>query len=363
MSRQVLGTYLSGPAVRDNAFDTIRLLAAASVILSHAFVLVEGRESAEPLYQLSDGQITVGRAAVAAFFVVSGLLISMSFERSKSWFKFAMNRALRLLPGLWVCILLLVFLFGPLMTTLPLAQYFGSAETIGFFGNVAFLARSHSIAGVFEGLPGGDAVNGSLWTLKYEVASYVFGALLLCTGRFKVAVVAACWMAAMIAAPFIGDPLEKGGLAYHGAWMVWLFRFYGAGMLLYVLRDHIPISREAALACLALVLLATFTPAYTEALALFGSYAIVAAAFLASDWFKKLTHRGDLSYGVYIYAFPVQQALVPLSNETAIPWLTNTLLSLPITFLLAGLSWRLVERPALALKNVFGGQKKAAPSG
>ena len=363
MSRHVLGSYLSGPAVRDNAFDTIRLLAAASVILSHAFVLVGGQESAEPLYQLSDGQITIGRGAVAAFFVVSGLLISMSFERSKSWIKFTMNRALRLLPGLWVCVVLLVFLFGPVTTTLPLSQYFGSSETIGFFGNVVFLARSHAIAGVFDGLPGSDAVNGSLWTLKYEVASYVFGALLLCTGRYRTAIVIACWIATMVAAPIIGDPLEKHGIAYHGAWMVWLFRFYGAGMVLYVLRDHIPVSRAAALACLALVVAATFTPVYTEALAIFGAYALIAAAFLASGWFKRLTQRGDLSYGVYIYAFPVQQALVPFSNETAIPWLTNVALAMPITFALAGLSWHFVERPALSLKNGFGARKKAAPSG
>jgi peptidoglycan/LPS O-acetylase OafA/YrhL len=362
MKRATLGDCLSGPGVRDNAFDTIRLLAAAFVIFSHAFVLVDGRESAEPLYNLSDGQITIGRGAVAAFFVVSGLLISMSFERSKSWIKFTINRALRLLPGLWVCVFVLVLFFGPVMTRLPLPDYFQSPETLGFLGNLALIPRNHSIGGVFDGLPGSDAVNGSLWTLKYEVACYVFGALLLCAGRFKIGVTAALWIGAMIAAPIIGDPLEQRGAAYHGAWMVWLFRFYGAGMLLYLLRDHIPLSKPAALACLAVILGATFTPAYTEALAIFGSYALIASAFLAADWFKKMTHRGDISYGVYIYAFPVQQALVPFSNETAVPWLTNAALSLPITLLLAALSWTFVEKPALALKNRFGARKTAAPT-
>lgn len=362
MANSTLGAHLTGAAARDNAFDTIRLLAAASVIISHAFVLVSGQESVEPLYILSDGQITIGRAAVAAFFVVSGLLISMSFERSKSWFKFATNRALRLLPGLWVCILLLVVLFGPIVTTLPLPQYFQSTETIGFFGNVVFLARSHSIGGVFEGLPGGDAINGSLWTLKYEVASYVFGALLLCAGRLKTLFTLAAWLLAMIATPIIGDPLHHGGAAYHGAWMVWLFRFYGAGMLLYLLRDRIAVAKTPALACLAAILLATFTPLYTEVLAIFGSYALVALAFLASGWFKRLTHRGDLSYGVYIYAFPVQQLFVPISNQTAIPWLTNIALSLPVTFTLAALSWHFVEHPALALKGMLTARKKATQS-
>lgn len=363
MTHSTLGAHLTGAAARDNAFDTIRLIAAASVIFSHAFVLTTGQTSDQPLYDASNGQITLGHAAVAAFFVVSGLLISMSFERSKSWFKFAMNRALRLLPGLWACIAVLVLLFGPVLTSLPIREYFQSSETVGFVGNVAFLARSHSIAGVFDGLPSGDAINGSLWTLKYEVASYVFGALLLCAGRFQIALVAAAWVAAMVATPIFGHPLEHGGAAYHLAWMAWLFRFYGAGMLLYLLRDRIRIATVPAFACLGVIIVATFTPVYTEALAIFGSYALVASAFLASGWFKRLTQRGDLSYGVYIYAFPVQQLFVPISNDTAIPWLTNTALSLPVTFLLAWLSWQFVERPALLLKSVISARKDAAHSG
>lgn len=99
MTGATFETGLSAKGGRDNAFDTIRLLAAATVIFSHAFVQVDGRELAEPLYRLTGGQITIGRSAVAAFFVVSGLLISMSFDRSRSLGRFVSNRALRLFPG------------------------------------------------------------------------------------------------------------------------------------------------------------------------------------------------------------------------------------------------------------------------
>jgi peptidoglycan/LPS O-acetylase OafA/YrhL len=213
-----------------------------------------------------------------------------------------------------------------------------------------FFPFSQSVEGVFDGLPGSDAINGSLWTLKYEVACYAFGTMLISTGKFRIAVVTACWLGAMVATRILGDPLEQSGATYYIAWMVWLFRFYGAGMLLYLLRDRIPLSIAPAMASLAVVIGSAFTPFFTESLATFGAYALIASAFLAARWFKDLTASGDLSYGVYIYAFPVQQALVPISLETSIPWLTNVLLATPVTFLLAALSWRFVERPALNLK-------------
>lgn len=354
MNGQTLGTVMAGGGGRDNAFDTIRLLAAASVILSHAFVLVDGREAAEPLYRITEGQITIGRAAVAAFFVVSGLLISMSFDRSKSMGRFVGNRALRLFPGLWMCIFALVFIAGPILTTIPLTDYARGHDTLGFLGNLVFFPLSQSVAGVFDGLPGSDALNGSLWTLKYEVACYAFGALLLSSPRHRTLVVALCWAAAMIAMPLIGDPLEQKGAAYYLSWMIWLFRYYGAGMLLYLLRDRLPLSKAGALICLFVASVGMFTPVFTELLATVGAYALIVSAYLAVPWFKKLTASGDLSYGVYIYAFPVQQALVPYSLGTSIPWLTNVLLATPITFVLAALSWHFVERPALKMKGRIG---------
>lgn len=348
-----LGDQLTRSGARDNAFDTIRLLAAAAVIFSHAFVQVDGREISEPLFRLTEGQITIGRSAVAAFFVVSGLLISMSFDRTNSLERFVSNRALRLFPGLWVCLILLIFLFGPLMTTASISEYATSRETIGFIGSFLFFPFSQSVEGVFDGFPGSDAINGSLWTLKYEVACYAFGALLISTGRFRITVVAVCWIGSMLGTRILGDPLEQSGATYYLSWMVWLFRFYGAGMLFYLLRDRIPLSKPIAMACLAAALGSAFTPYFTECLATFGAYALIASAFLATRWFKDLTAKGDLSYGVYIYAFPVQQALVPFSLETPIPWITNFLIATPITFLLAWLSWHFVERPALNLKSRF----------
>lgn len=347
---QTLAERLTGPGARDNGFDTIRLFAASAVILSHGFALTHGGEESEPLYQATSGQATIGLTAVAIFFIVSGLLISLSFDRSRRWTDFARNRALRLFPGLWVCVFLTVFLFGPAFTSLPLAAYFADNRTFGFLGNLLFLPVGHGMGGMFPDHPFAGAVNGSLWTLKYEVACYIGGSVLLSLGRWRKAIVWLAWLTAIAGTFYLGNPRTHDGALYHLAQLLWLFRFYGAGMLAYLYRDRIVLTARGGWLSLLLVFAAIVTPFFTEALAIFGAYSVLVLAYHAAIWFRRMTRKGDLSYGVYIYAFPVQQALIPLSLTFSAPALANMLLALPITFLLAWLSWQYVEAPALQLK-------------
>lgn len=359
---QTLGQSLSGPDARDNAFDSIRLFAASAVIISHSFALTTGSDLTEPLFRLTQGQATIGLSAVGIFFIVSGVLISMSFDRSKTAARFALNRALRLFPGLWVCILLTVFVLGPMLTVLSLTDYLTSGQTWGFLGAFVFWPFSSGMGGVFPDHPYAYAVNGSLWTLKYEVACYIGGAILLSTGRWRRALVLLAWAVSMIGTILLEDPHQQSGLLYHVAQLLWLFRFYGAGMLCYLYRDRIPL--HTGYGCLAAlgVVLAMATPFFTEALALGGAYFVLVLAFHAPSWFKRLTRKGDMSYGVYIYAFPIQQALVPFSLSLSLPALTNMALAFPIILGLAWLSWHYVEAPALRFKpGSIGAQKRARP--
>lgn len=357
---QTLGQSLSSPNARDNAFDSVRLFAASAVIISHSFALTRGSDLTEPLFRMTQGQATIGLSAVGIFFIVSGVLISMSFDRSKAAARFALNRALRLFPGLWVCILLTVFVLGPMLTMLPLIDYFSDKQTWGFLGALIFWQFSPGMGGVFPDHPYPHAVNGSLWTLKYEVACYIGGALLLSTGRWRRALVLLVWGISMTGTILLGDPHQHSGLLYHVAQLLWLFRFYGAGMLCYLYRDRIPLHTGYGWLAALGVVLAMATPLFTEALALGGAYAVLVLAFHAPRWFKRLTRKGDMSYGVYIYAFPVQQALVPLSISMGWSALTNMTLAFPITLGLAWLSWHYVEAPALRFKpGSTGAQKRA----
>ncbi len=337
---------------RDNAFDSIRLVAATSVIFSHAFVLVTGLEAAEPFFALTRGQSTIGRAAVAVFFVVSGLLISASFDRSKDWLQFGWSRVIRLIPALWVCCLLLAFVMGPIVTTYAAEAYFRSDNVYHFLKVMFFVPSGSGLPGVFHGLPSGDAVNGSLWTLRYEVACYVLGTFLLSLGKRRIFVVSILWISSLVLSRLQGDAAQYGGVTYHLVWLTHLFRFYGAGMLIYLLRDKIVVRSDAGwLACILVAISAVLGSVFNEVLAIAGSYCIVVLAYNAPSWFKRFTHRGDISYGVYIYAFPVQQLLVPASLKSSAPILMNSLLSLAIVLVLATLSWRLIEKPALSLKK------------
>ena len=120
---------------RSNNFDTLRLVAAGSVIFSHAFLLSQGRQDNEPLVLLTGGQSVLGVVGVFVFFVISGFLVTQSFETTGSPLRFLAKRALRIYPGLAACILLCAFVLGPLVTSLPLGAYLRSAGVYDFLLN------------------------------------------------------------------------------------------------------------------------------------------------------------------------------------------------------------------------------------
>jgi len=337
---------------RGNAFDSIRLIAATAVLFSHSYMISTGSEALEPLYWASGGQARIGFSAVAVFFVISGLLISQSFDRSSTILSFVRKRALRILPALWVCAILAVFVLGPLATTASLSSYFFGSDIALYLRNTLLLLDDHPLTGVFEDRPMAAVINGSLWTLKYEIACYALCATLMMVGRHRKVAVIVTWLASFAVIRIFGEPENYRWLWYHLMQMANLFRFFGAGMLLYLYRDQVILNPRSAIIALAVVLATIVVPGgfFYEALATLGAYAIIVLAFRAPSWLADITKSGDLSYGVYIYAFPIQQAAVPFSQQFALPWLVNTLIALPLTFLAAWLSWRLVEKPALSLK-------------
>ncbi|WFL78076.1 acyltransferase [Altererythrobacter arenosus] len=333
------GRTLSSLAGEKNGFDTIRLLAACAVIFSHSFPLT-GRH--EPLMALT-GQATLGDLAVAAFFLISGLLVSASFDRG-SLARYADRRLRRIMPGLVVSVAISAFVFGSIFSSLPLGEFLVHPETLRFLGNALFLPVGYDLPGVFLDHPM-RAVNGSLWSLKYEMACYVFVPIALAAARWRKPAVIAAWLASFAVAWAIPDGAR--GAAYVLDLGAGLFRFYGTGMLLYLFADRVVIRRDWAWYALALMIAAAFTPLFEEVAATAGAYAMVSFAYLCGKRFRKLTAKGDISYGVYVYAFPIQQMFVPLSLTFALPWLGNALLALPLAAFAGLLSWLVVERPAL----------------
>src|SRR4051812_22178698 len=136
--------------MRDNNFDTMRFVAALCVVISHSFPLSYGDTATQPLFLLSHGQTTLGTVSVYIFFVLSGFLITGSFKR-QPLYQFVLARGLRLFPGLAVVLFILTFLVGPILTTIPLGEYFRSGKTYYFFAkNLSLTGYVNELPGVFE---------------------------------------------------------------------------------------------------------------------------------------------------------------------------------------------------------------------
>jgi peptidoglycan/LPS O-acetylase OafA/YrhL len=350
--RETLAVRVAG---HDNNFDFIRWFAATMVVFSHEYALVHGGAS-EPLAKLSGGFATFGTLGVDIFFVVSGLLVTRSLLERRAIGFFVVSRALRILPALAVVLALSAWVIGPALTDLPLRDYFARRDAWSYVArNLTLADFQWGLPGVFTRNPFRDAVNGSLWTLQPEVEMY--GLLLLlgviavaggtwlsrrCTILVGIGMVAAITWGWATHGDLAGQGLEPSSLAR-------LAPYFGLGALLYLVRRFVPstalLPAAAWIIAIASRGTALFAPSFAAAVAL--STVWLAYARLGS--LKRWGRYGDFSYGLYIYAFPVQQTLVALfpawgrSEHFAAAYAA--------TLLCAVLSWRFVEAPALSLKK------------
>ncbi len=347
-----IATVIAERGPRANNFDAIRLAAAALVLVSHAWPLSTGNNAGEPLFALTRGQATLGNFAVAAFFFVSGLLITQSWQQSRSLEHFARKRALRLFPALIIAVLLTVVVLGPLFTTLAPSAYASDASTWSYLWNI-LLRTVDTLPGMFASNPFPAAVNGSLWTLPYEVRCYAVIAVLGLAGllggwRVTAAVTGLAAVASLVLWELRALAGSWNGIVVALAQQAELFVPFGLGMLAWLRRDSVSLGRLPLFGGLVILAAATQTTLFS----LLAAYAMLlivpTLAYAAAAWPRQITATGDYSYGLYLYAFPVQQTLVALLPGLGIA--AQILLALPVTLALAALSWHFVERPALALK-------------
>ncbi len=330
---------------RDNNFDALRLAAAVSVVLTHAFLLGEDRLGPDPLMRLTGGQCTLGVAGVFVFFTISGYLVTQSFEMTGRIAPFLAKRALRIYPGLAACVLLLAFVVGPAVSRLPLGAYFADSGSYRFVvANLSLNIDVHGLPAVnFTGLGNGWVVDGPLWSLPCEVLMYLMVAGLGGAGLVRGPVLAALFAAGIVAT--VLDTSSSDMLIGSAAW---LLPFFAAGMALYKFRDLPLLRLRYALAALAALALAARFGGFVPVFAACGSYLVIYLAF-AGRWRLRAARFGDLSYGLYIYGWPIEQLTVRALGGAA-PWWEVFAIALPATAAVAFLSWRLVEAPALRFK-------------
>lgn len=363
MRTEPLASYADG---YDNNFNLMRLIAAALVILGHSYILTAQHGQKEPLQQLIG--IDSGAFAVDVFFVISGFLVSKSYLKSRRVLSYLSARVLRIFPGLLVAVMFNVFVVGAIFTDLPLLAYLRRPEPWKhLLTNSTLIFRlvqlEYGLPGVFAGNPVSGTVNGSLWTLPYEVWLYIALLAAGLMGAFKSRRVINSLFAGLIVANLV----IALGLAQNPFVMLANFlrfsTFFGWGIFFYINRGCIPVSGIIAAGLVALAAFGWRTPALqTFLFPLALTYTIFWLAYIPKGAIRKYNRLGDYSYGLYIYAFPIQQSLIALMPD-AKPLLVLAL-ALPITLGIAALSWHFVEQPALRAKQKMralglpGGWKK-----
>jgi peptidoglycan/LPS O-acetylase OafA/YrhL len=329
-----------------NNFDCLRFISAIFVIFSHSFAISVNNYALDPLVNLTNKQISFGDLAVAIFFIISGFLVTQSFDRSQNLLYFLKARFLRIFPALITVIVLTIFIAGPLLSTLSTNEYFRNEQTYLYLNNILLYPIHYYLPGVFDNNIFKGVVNGSLWTLGYEVICYllvgIIGSLNLLNKKSVLIMLLIVFCLSNMSDMPLNDFTYR--LLYLGCYFI-------AGMFLYMYREHIKISNVyAVISVLVLIVSAKYGGLVKVAIPVFGSYIIYFLAFHSSIKFHNFGKRGDFSYGLYIYAFPIQQILVHHLGGK-MDSTNNFLLSLVFTTFCAFISWHVIEKNALKLKQ------------
>ncbi len=343
----------------NTGFAWLRMIGALIVVVDHSAPLTDpSRLTAFP----ASWNLSPGYVALMGFFAMSGYQISDSWRQDPSWWRFSAKRVLRLWPPLLFVVLVTALVIGPLVSTLTLTGYLSAHATWGYIVNNAGLyTLQHQLPGVFVDNPYPWSVNGSIWTLPMELTGYLlvlgFGAL----GLFR----RAPWltivlMLALVALDrrfeaSIGNPGDGGSFLQVpiGSMVAFLVAF-SIGMVLHAYRDRIPLSPRVAWSLVGLQIAVHTTEVGALTLPFMAGYGAIVLAF---HWPARLEGYDSWvfgSYGLYVWAFPVQQLLIMAGVDKQ--W-SLTVTALPLSYLCGWLSWHYIEQPTLSLRRYLRRRK------
>ena len=334
---------------RENNFDFIRISLAMLVIFSHSYLVCTGSEAGDPFNILTRRQATGGHMAVDLFFIISGFLITASFERSTSILSYLKKRIRRIYPGFIVVTMLSALFVVPLAGG-HVAGTTHSAQAANLFTHALRLRDFDADQG-FAGNPYPAFMNASLWSISYEFYCYLGVALLGLCGllRSKRLLIAMLVVSIGVSALFcLFGWHPSGGMLGRalGVPLSWarLVPMFAAGVVFYRLRARLPLTKVwMALACLLLLVAARVPHLWIVLFPVAGGYLILALAFHPALQLHHWGRFGDFSYGTYLYAFPIQQLILQGIGHT-IPAVELFVLAVPPTLVCAALSWHAVEK-------------------
>lgn len=334
---------LSECPTRSNNLQLLRFLASILVIISHAFALSTGTDDGEWLLTWTNSQLSLGGLAVSIFFCAGGYLIAKSMDRVKNGIVYFKTRILRIFPLLAVVAVISAFILGPCMTQYGFADYFTHPQTYKYLLN-AFLILQHDLPGVFVGNPYASTVNGSLWTLPVEFLCYI-GCYIMWkvkfferkNAKYSIPLV----LAGVIALYFF---VNYTGFTILLAMIRPVLLFY-MGILYYLYRDRITLTGKGSLLCIIILILTNVLNILNVGMVLCFPYLLLYISFAVKQIPDKLGNLGNMSYGIYLCAFPIQQTLVYCMGGHMNPFM-NMLYAVPLSIFFGYLLYRFVEEPA-----------------
>jgi peptidoglycan/LPS O-acetylase OafA/YrhL len=335
-----------------NNFDFLRLAFALFVIITHAYALT-GLPENDWLAQITRGQTSFSDVGVSGFFVISGFLVFQSLLRSNNPFEFYWRRFLRIYPGLLVMLLLTVLL-APFVYQYPLKDYFTDRSVLGYIPkNMSVFKLQYNINGVFENNPFPNVINGSLWTLPYEISIYLLlsvSFLMRGSSRLLKVILICLFILLTAGSIFFLKDLSKFILVLNMDHFFHLAAYFLAGSVLAVFGiENFRHKRIVIYVAVLLLVIALYFSVYEYAKHFLLPLLIICFGLSATRYVSGIGgYIGDLSYGLYIYAFPVQQTLVHFFE---LNYLELMLVSFLVTLVFAYFSWHVVEKNALKLKN------------
>ncbi|MFC5742299.1 acyltransferase family protein [Dyella tabacisoli] len=330
---------------QDN-FLLLRLLAASMVIYGHS-AAISGNTALPDLFTWLGWGVYSGTLAVNAFFVISGLMITGSYLRRGHLPSFLWARFLRIYPAYAFCLLGSAFLLGAIFTELPLRDYLRATEVMHYVMKNLELGKNlaFNLPGVFTGNQVHGAVNGSIWTLPAEVRMYLWVAIVGVSGilarkyLFNILIVALCVWGLLRPSTIPLIPLPD---------FVQLAAYFALGAFCFINRQWVYIGWPVVFAASALAWLLRDSGLYPFAMAVALASFVFAFAYNI-PWYG-YNRFGDYSYGLYLWGFPVQQAIA--HHIPGISSLANALIAWPLALLLAAFSWYAIEKPMLSLKSL-----------
>ncbi len=336
-------------------FDLLRIVAAGAVIFSHAFLIADTFEDYEP-FQMVTGEIA-GVYGVYLFFILSGFLVTDSALRSHSLGQFALKRARRILPAFIVANLVTVLVIGSAFSQEGVRAHLADpAVWTSLFRVLTFQDSRLWMASVsfYSGRSAAQvwlshSLNAVIWTIRIEMACYVIVGLLFVFGALRKNLSVALVVAGSVY--FFQSKLHipgLGGLAF-------LFPSFSAGLAMRLhVGNHTPNRRIATLSLIGLIVAMTVIPEWSKLapvmFPLFACYPLLWFGRFGWHPTSRATGSFDPSYGMYIWGWPIQQLLLTLLYSFGFVGITGptfALVSIPVVYVVGGISWRVIERPFL----------------